>query len=177
MTQTKQPPAIPGRFTTGKGLILDKAIYALFNKNKQGFETKRGRALVLTHECDIEPSNERVYNEMALVCPIIPFHDVVTLIAGHKKYNSDDKLRSYFSELGAGQISQLTYMPPISQTALPLGAVLYLNTISSSYAPMLSLLEAEPSVALTAEALLTLSEAVSNHFLRPKVDPLPLDRS
>src|SRR5688572_21637579 len=78
------PPDLVGRFYSpgdavglGKGKIYDGLAYPLYEPDQGTFATAAGLAYVLTHECDVEPDNERLFNEELLVCPIVPLEHLV----------------------------------------------------------------------------------------------------
>jgi hypothetical protein len=69
----------PGRFygpaagqPLGAGLLIRDCVLAIPAEAEPRYATALGIALVLTHECDIDQSNERFFNDLVLVCPVIP---------------------------------------------------------------------------------------------------------
>src|SRR5438445_9026721 len=69
-------PGDPGRFfepgsrlDLGKGCIYRDAIFAAFNESTARFVTAQGTVYVLTHECDVDASNARLFNTDVLVRP------------------------------------------------------------------------------------------------------------
>ena len=71
------PPSGPA---IGKGGILKDAIYAAYDDESGRFATVLGMVYVLTHECDIDPANDRGFNTDMLVCPDIRLEDLVAVL-------------------------------------------------------------------------------------------------
>ena len=57
----------------GVGLIYDGLHFPLFDETDRVFDTVEGPVYVLTHECDVDQTNERHFNEYVLICPINRF--------------------------------------------------------------------------------------------------------
>jgi hypothetical protein len=59
-------------FPLGTGLLVRDCVLATAHPTEVRFETGVGLGLVITHECDVDQSNNRYFNDLVLVCPIIP---------------------------------------------------------------------------------------------------------
>ena len=47
----------------GVGLLYDSVRYPLFDADSRLFDTVAGLVYVLTHECDVDLNNPRIFNE------------------------------------------------------------------------------------------------------------------
>lgn len=167
------PSELEGRFYSpgtsvglGKGKIYSDLRFPLFDPDSQKYLTADGLGYVLTHECDVETENERLFNEDLLVCPIIPLQDLIAV------YQSDlpgELLPAFLGNLGARLISRLIFVPAIPD-ALPFGGTLYLNQITNSHKD--SFARATAVCAVTAYGLRHIETGIENHLLRPKDDRL-----
>lgn len=150
----------------GKGKVYSDAIYPLFDVANTKYVTVSGLVFILTHECDIEPENQRQFNEDVLIVPIIPLED---LVSAYLAAGTAEQLTSFLTNLGAKNISRLLYLPPIS-SALPYGGVIFLNQITNCH---ISVFENTDSIAaVTAFGLNEIELILENHLLRPKADRL-----
>lgn len=153
----------------GKGEILKDAIFAMFDEQRKTYRMAEGIAYVLTHECDVEEANQRIYNDDLLVCPLIPLEVVVEELEAEL---TEEQLTSFLSNLGARNVSRLIYFPPVRE-CFPFGAVMFLNRITN--APV-GVLRTRSSLicALTGFGLTEVESALHNHLLRPKSERLAL---
>src|SRR4051794_11611175 len=55
----------------GVGLIIDDVEFPIFDPAADRFAVVKGLVYLLSHECDLDPANARVLNDMGLVCPIV----------------------------------------------------------------------------------------------------------
>ena len=55
----------------GAGVLVRDCIIAMPDPTEMRFQTGVGLGLVLTHERDVDQNNERFFNDLLLVCPII----------------------------------------------------------------------------------------------------------
>ena len=151
----------------GKGCIFRDAPYPVFDPDTSLYLTVAGPVYVLTHECDVDADNRRLFNEAVLICPLTPLEDIVAELS---LVVQDEVLRGFLANLGARNVSRLTYMPPI-QGLLPYGSVMNLNLISNctvdSFQDMTKL-----ECAVTAFGLQAIEYMLDNHLLRPKADRL-----
>ena len=61
-----------GELSLGAGLIYQDVIFPLFDNERGRFDTVQGLAYVVTHECDVDQANVRHFNDLILICPLIP---------------------------------------------------------------------------------------------------------
>lgn len=151
----------------GKGVIYGEAVFAQFDEQRGAFRTAQGVAYVLTHECDVEEANSRVYNADLLVCPLLPLELVVESL---EEELNPEQLVSFLANLGARNVSRLVYLPPIA-SGFPHGAVMFLNQITNAPADVLRRVGVL-MCALTGFGLSEVEYALENHLLRPKADRL-----
>lgn len=157
----------PGRrLALGKGGIHRDAVFAVFDQSRGRYATGEGGVYVLTHECDIDPENDRIFNTDVLVCPLVPLEAV---ISEYSEVYSDDQLVSFLTNLGSRNISRLAYFPPIPEL-FPYGSVMYLNQITN--APVENLRGAPLVCSLTGYGLRDIEYVLENHLLRPKAERL-----
>lgn len=78
------PPDFVGRFYSsgtnvglGKGKIYKSVCCPVYDSTQGYFLTVESVVYVLTHECDIDSSNERVFNQELLICPVLRLEDLV----------------------------------------------------------------------------------------------------
>lgn len=150
----------------GKGKLFSSALFSIFDPDKAVFLTARGLVLVLTHECDVEAENSRLYNEDVLVCPIVPLEALVEDLSAEV---SQSHLISFLTNLGARNISRLIYLPP-SPPHLEYGGVLFLNQITNTHVSAFSRHGASSICALTGYGLQEVEYMLENHLLRPKAE-------
>lgn len=153
----------------GVGLLVDDVEFPTYDPSIDRFTVVEGLVLVLSHECDLDPANERFMNDRALICPVVR---VEVLLADWESAGlSEEQLTSILSALAARQVSRAIYLPRLDAT-LPLGGIMYLNAITST---TVSRLNAGKRVsALTAQGLEVIDYALTNHLRRPKAEHLPL---
>ena len=155
----------------GAGLVYSNVIYPLFNEGDGLFDTVAGTALVLTHECDADTSNDRAFNLHVLVCPIIPFDIWV------ERYDAEHGVGGaggLIPHLVNDNVYRVQYLPPIPtrlSAALPYGGLMYLNQIS--HAPVATFSEHNKVCALSQHGLRAVDYKFTNHFFRPKAEALP----
>ena len=158
----------PSGLALGVGIVYDSIRYPLLDDATNLYDTVEGLVYVLTHECDIDPLNERIFNEYVLVCPIIRFeHWAVELAASM----NEGALFGLIPDLSQDKIFRAFYLPPLGE-ALPFGGVLYFNQICSAHRN--SFASAEAISALSTYAQRIIDMKLQNHFFRPKSDQLPL---
>lgn len=154
----------------GAGLIYAGVRYPLYNPERNVFRTVAGIVLVLTHECDIEPSNDRTLNSDVLIVPLVPLREFVEKLIAAK---SDDDARAYLGDLTSHRISQMMYLPPL-HNHLPQGAVMYLNRITFTHLDAFGAQEVICVAALSGLGMTQIDFRLENHLRRPKADRLPL---
>ena len=169
-------PGDPGQFyepgtrlAIGKGEIYQTTRYPLFDDDSETFLTVEGIGYVLTHECDVDEANDRTFNSLLLICPLVPLQDLV------EEYSAtlpQEQLVSLLANMGARNISRVRYLPPIADV-LPYGSVMYLNQITHSGVATIKS-RSRRVCALTGVGLREVEYALENHLLRPKADRLAL---
>ena len=156
--------------SVGRGILYDSIIYPLFDSNTGVFLTVAGQGYVLTHECDVDENNNKLFNTDVLICPIIPLQDVVEELAHDL---SQAQLISFLTNLGARNISRLVYLPTLA-SSLEYGGVLYLNQITNTPSKKFHNGHAHSVGALTGYGLTVTDYSIENHLLRPKANRLAL---
>jgi hypothetical protein len=167
------PPDLVGRFyfpgnnlAIGKGLVFRDVACPLFEPADQRYVTAEVSAYLLTHECDVDQENDRLFNDSVLVCPILPLQDIVD---EYKEAGLEGMLPSFLANLGAKNISRLVFIPPIPEF-LDYGGALYLNQITYTDVNALMNGRAQKVCGLTAHGLTHVEYAIEHHLLRPKAD-------
>lgn len=154
-----------GDLAIGAGLILKGVRFPVYNQEDHLYDTARGIAYILTHECDLDPSNVRLFNDHVLLCPIIRFEEFVTKC---QTLIRDDELRSFLAQLAAHEINRVVYMPTLGED-LPYGGLLYLNQICNCHISAMSERHATKIGSVTQKGLYEIDIALENHLRRPKV--------
>lgn len=155
-----------GTVGLGKGKIYDGVTYPLFDVDSRTYMTAAGLVIVLTHECDVEPANDRVLNEELLICPIIPLE---SLVAEYEGVLAGELLPAFLGNLGARLVSRVVFIPAI-RPELEFGGVLYLNQITHAHVSAFE--RGRPVCAVSAFGLRHIEYSLENHLLRPKDDRL-----
>lgn len=154
----------------GIGLIYSGVKYADYNPDSRLFDTVEGLAYVLTHECDVDPTNERQFNDRVLVCPIILFEEFAD---EYSSEFSEVQLHRLLSGIAGDQVYRVFYLPPAANNELEFGGLLYLNQICSTDVSEFVVGSAVPICALSEYAQSILDRKIQNHLLRPKDQNLP----
>ena len=153
----------------GAGLIYTNVTFPLFDLESRAFDTAEGAAYVLTHECDVDPANERHFNDHVVVCPLIPLEQFVV---EYETTLGEERLKSFLVYAAKNEVVRVFYLPPgPPSSVLSHGALLYLNQLCSTHVSVF-----QPSYALCAlssHGLERLDWKLQNLLFRPKVDPLP----
>lgn len=162
----------PGRFyepgrrlALGKGCIYKNAAFPIYVVDESRYATAEGAVYVLTHECDVDEENNRLFNTDVLICPMMSLEEVVNDYPG-----GDGPLQGFLTNLGARNISRLAYFPPIADVH-PYGSVLYLNQIASSPLELIRD-KADLVCSLSGFGLREFEFILENHLLRVKADRL-----
>ena len=152
----------------GSGMIIDNCRIPYFNADKSEFLTGRGTACVLTHECDIEPDNERPFNDKLLVVPIIDFK--IWFEHAIEKFDRDTANRIAL-DIVADQIFRVFFLPSIPNTNMDYGGFVYLNEVTN--VDVLDVVEKSRIIcSLSDYSFRILSFKIENHLLRPKSSQL-----
>lgn len=160
-----------GELDFGVGLILSKVAYPIYIEAEQEFASVLGMAYVISHECDIDPANDRPFNEMVLVCPIIPLEIVLQkYLAGR----STDQTRAFIEALSRSRVDRVAYIPTI-HGLLPYGGILYFSAITSTHFNELTRPAVRKICAVSVPGLRYIDHRLHQALLkRPKAQLLPL---
>lgn len=126
-----------------------------------------GTVLVLTHECDADPANDRAFNDDVLICPVITLEALVEQM--NEDQLPDPEQRNFLTSLGTRRIHRLVYLPPCRYFVN--GGVIYLNRITNTHVSQFSPPTGTNCCALSAYGLRDIEYAIENHF-RPKTERL-----
>jgi hypothetical protein len=158
----------------GSGIIVTDVAQPIYLPSHDAYGTIRNAALILTHECDIDPANIRPFSDKALIAPIIRLEKYIESFgADHGK---DDTI-SLASNVAKGKTSRLFFLPRFGDEASPLrfGALIDFNYITSC--GLQSLAKSQVLCSLSGYAITIIDHALQNHLFRPKVDLAPLPRA
>ncbi len=158
----------------GVGLIYDGVVYPLFNEEEGLFDTVRGLAYVLTHECDIDQLNDRHFNEYVLICPIIKFEEFAKELSESESVSYSF---GFISDVAKNNVYRMQYFPPVPQhlvtDKLSYGGILHLNQICCTHISVFRDSESVQLCALSTYGLQIVDYKVQNHLFRPKAEFLP----
>lgn len=152
----------------GSGSILKNCRIPFYDAETNGYRNARGYAYVLTHECDIDPTNQRAFNDKLLVLPIIDFR--VWYLMAEETFG-EDVASKIATDVVADQIYRVFFLPTVPNSSLEYGGVLYFNEITNTEVSDLQN-HAEQICSLTSYSHRILSFKLENHLLRPKSAPL-----
>ena len=151
----------------GAGLFFSDIRCPIFDPDERIFLTVELPVYVLTHECDVDPSNDRAFNDYLTICPLIPLK--VFLDEYSSCGHGDNELRGFLNAIANRSVNRLIYLPP-GPLQLEYGALLYLNNIASTHIGEFESIR--PIATVSAYGLDVIDKSFSNHFLRPKADRL-----
>ena len=154
----------------GRGKLYNSVVYPIFDSEKGIFLTVEGLGYVLTHECDVDENNNKLFNTDVLICPIMPLQDIVEEL---EQEHNRVQLVSFLTNLGARNISRLIYLPTLGEH-LAYGGVLYLNQITNTPVGFFHNGQARSIGVVTGYGLTIIDNSIENHLLRPKADRLAL---
>lgn len=155
----------------GAGLILSNVEFPAYQPNEDRFVAWAGLVLVLSHECDLDQDNQRLLNNLALICPVRRLEALVEMAA--EAGYSDNALTTFLGNLASRRVSRAMYLPPLPE-ALPYGGFIYLNQFTHTSVKRLSANDAETVTALSAYAMQSVDYVLLEHLFRDKADQLPL---
>lgn len=158
----------PRGLSLGSGLIYRDVTFPLFDQEAARFSAQSGLVCVLSHECDVDPANDRFLNGMVLVCVILPLAAVVEEAIARQL--ADDELGAFLGNVARRRTPRCVYFPSHPEF-LPDGGLLNLNLVASTERSQL--LEANCVAALSAHAYRTVTTALEQHLTRPKAEILP----
>jgi hypothetical protein len=174
----------PGRFygpaaglPLGAGILLRECVMASPHEEEVRFETGVGLGLVLTHECDIDPNNDRFFNDLFLVCPIIPLDEFCEEC---EENGGTGAWGGILTQIVRDIVFRAVYLPPLTNPALcpemEGGGIIYLNHVSSSRVAWVENPSGQAVCSLSAEGLRLFDAKLQNHILRPKDAALWFER-
>lgn len=160
-----------GKLDFGVGLILSKVAYPIYLQGEQEFATAIGMAYIVSHECDIDPANDRPFNDMVLVCPIIPLEIALQkYIAGR----TADQTKAFIEALARSRVDRIAYIPSIHES-LPYGGILYFSAMTSTHFNELERPDVKKVCAVSVPGLRYIDHRLHQAILkRPKAQQLPL---
>lgn len=155
----------------GSGIIVTNVAQPIYLPDVDAYGTGRGAALVLTHECDIDPENIRPFSDKALVAPIIRLEKYIESFGRNHGINDTISLASHAAK---GNTPRLFFLPRFGDDNSPLhfGGLIDFNYITSC--GLQSLGRSPILCALSGYAISIIDKALHNHLFRPKVDSVPL---
>ncbi len=161
----------PQGLSLGAGLIVSNVEFPGYAAEEDKFVIWSGPVLVLSHECDLDPANSRLLNDIALICPVRSLEAIVEMasLSGYP----DTKLSAFLSALGSRSVNRAVYFPPLSGV-LPYGGFIYLNQLTHTSVNRLETSKASPIAALTSFAMQSVDYALQEHLFRHKSERLPL---
>jgi len=167
----------PGKFYSntenlpvGVGSIFSAVRLPMYDSETALYLTSAETGYVLSHECDIDPANDRPFSEFVLICPILPLEE---WIPAYLEDHSEADLRSLLAHIGKRNVSRVFYLPPLPPT-LQFGGLMYLNQITHAHVSALTLDTATRIASVTEYGLQKLDHMIQNHLLRPKAVRLSL---
>jgi hypothetical protein len=171
--------ANPGAFygaarerSLGAGLVYAGVVFPLFNEERGDFDTVRGLAYVVTHECDVDQSNNRHFSDLVVICPLIPLH---VIVRDYEAVLGEEQLKSLLVSVAKNEVFRVFFLPPtpdlLGVPALRGGALLYLNQLCSTHVSVFA--RAIPVCALSRRGIERLDWKLQNSLFRPKTEGLP----
>lgn len=157
----------------GAGMLLANVEYPTYLADNDTFAVVRGLVVVLTHECDLDQDNERLLNDSALICPVIPLEQFVE---GVSEAVGDELAAQFIGNITARYVNRVMYIPMIPNV-LPLGGYLYFNLLTNTSFSRVTENGAESVAMLSVDGLLELDLSLEQHLRRPKSDRIPFQQS
>lgn len=157
----------------GSGIVVTNVAQPIYLPDRDAYGTGRGAALILTHECDIDPENIRPFSDKAIVAPLIKLDKYLENFSADY---STENARSFAAHVAKGHTTRLHFLPRFGDSRSPLhfGAFIDFNYITSC--GIQSLANSPILCSLSGYAISVLDRALQNHLFRPKADvpPSPL---
>jgi len=164
-------PYSPGEFYgsapsdgVGAGMLFENVRFPAFERERRRFVTAKGLVYVVTHECDVDQSNDRPFIDSVLVCPIIDMADLLAVQADL------GDISSFLTNVINRNVPRLAYLPTIN--ACPYGGFLYLNKITFTDVQEFGQPEVVCVGAVSGKGLREIDTALQNLLLREKADRL-----
>ena len=158
-------------------MLVRECVLALPSATEVRFETALGLALVLTHECDIDQNNERCFNGLLLVCPVISLDDFCEEC---EQEEGPGAWGGILPKIAGDEVYRAMYLPPLSGSlACPEmegGGIIYLNHISSCRVEWISNPSEQAIGSLSAIGLRAFDAKLQNHLFREKAASLWFSR-
>jgi hypothetical protein len=149
-------------------------VFPLFDDTSGEFDTVQGIAYVLTHECDVDQTNVRHFNDLIVICPLVPLSTFVEL---YEQTFGEEQLKSLLVSAAKNDVFRVFFLPPapglLGVTALAAGALMYLNQLCSTHVSVFGQGKATPLCALSMRGMERLDWKLQNLLFRPKVESLP----
>ena len=153
----------------GTGLVFDDIRCPQYDPKERLYATYENCVYVLTHECDVDPGNSRVFSDYLVVCPLISIEAFIEEYTD--EFKDDAKLRNFLTAVSRREVSRVIYLPP-GPGFMEYGALIYLNGLVSTNVSEFK--DKAPLTAVTVNGLRVIDQALQNHILRPKTQPLGL---
>lgn len=153
----------------GTGLVFNDIRCPQYDPEERLYATTENCVYVLTHECDIDANNSRVFNDYLVVCPLISIEAFIEEFT--KEFNDDAKLRNFLSSVSRREVSRVIYLPP-GPGSMEYGSLIYLNGLVSTNISEFK--DKAPLTAVSVIGLRVIDQALQNHILRPKTQALGL---
>lgn len=160
-----------GSLSLGTGLIISDVTFPYFNRSDHRFMVAKGAAYILSHECDLDPKNNKILGGYCLICPLLQIEDLISSAVSAQVAQND--ISSFLGYLASRRISRFVYLPPLADH--PYGAALNLNQITSTSIQLIDCNNA--LTAVSAYGLATIDMALDNHLRRAKSEALPLSQA
>lgn len=160
-----------GDLSLGTGLLVRDVPFPIFDRTADRFSVVEGAVYVLSHECDLDPENDKVLGGYCLICPLLPISDLVQ--SAKNSGLSQNQISAFLGNIAARKVSRFIYLPPFEN--FEIGAVMNLNQITSTSLTKIS--KDNIITAISAFGLTTIDMALENHLRRAKSEALPLTRA
>lgn len=155
---------VPARNPLGAGELYDGVRFAAYNRVDSVFDTLEGRCYVLTHECDVDAGNERLFNYSVLVCPIIDFD---SWVEEYQEELGEERLKDTLGRLANREIFRVMYLPPLPPV-LPHGGLMYFNEITHTHSDWFQTATPRFLASVTSYGLTKIDQMLQNVLFRPK---------
>lgn len=153
----------------GAGLIYDKVLSPHFSTEERIYLTVKQPVYVLSHECDVDLTNRRPFNDFVSFCPVIPIEAFLRRYCN--VWPNREKVTSFLCMVAAREVGRVVYVPP-GPGVLEFGGLVYMNNIASAHVSCFD--DIKPTAALSEYGLRELDVAIEHSLLRPKADRLGL---
>lgn len=153
----------------GAGMLLSDCPLAIPDEVDPKYRTALGYALVLTHECDIDQDNARMFNQDVLLQPVLPLE--IWCASMDEDYGVGS-WGGLLPRIAANEVFRVMYLPPIPDhfgfDGLKYGGFTNLNTITSAPLSWFDHFKTKPVCSLSAIGLRAFDFKMTNHLLRAK---------